>query len=145
MFWFLARLLFVKICVAVRSSPFSGLFVSDTPADANSAGAYTVANDSLQVLLRHGKWQKVEMDATGSAVACAEAGAPTLSLTSIAGGRDDLGDLNDTQVTEPGRKRWKEDNVAKEMLTRCAEDAAGRATAESKAIVSRLATRCRGT
>ena len=65
-----------------------------------------------------------------------------LSLTTIAGGsmhvEDDLGDLDDTQVTELGRKRWKEDNVAKEMLTRCAEDAAGRATAELKAITSRV-------
>ena len=51
---------------------------------------------------------------------------------------DYLGDLDDTQVADPGRKRWKEDNVAKEMLTRCAEDAAGRATAELKAIKSRL-------
>ena len=50
----------------------------------------------------------------------------------------DLGDLDDAQVTEPGRKRWKEDNVAMEMLTRCAEDADGRAAAELKAITSRL-------
>ena len=35
-------------------------------------------------------------------------------------------------------KRWKGDNVAKEMLTRCAEDAAVRATAEVKDITSRL-------
>ena len=35
-------------------------------------------------------------------------------------------------------KRWKGDNVSKEMLTRCAEDAAVRATAEVKDITSRL-------
>ena len=37
---------------------------------------------------------------------------------------DDLGDLDDTQVAGPGRRRWKEDNVAKDMLTSCPEDAA---------------------
>ena len=103
---------------------------------------YKVANDSLQVLLQHGKRQSVEMDATGSAVACAEAGASLLSLTHIVGGgmqvEDDLGNLDDTQVAERCRKRWKEDNVVKDMLTRCAEDAAGRATAELKDITSRL-------
>ena len=26
---------------------------------------------------------------------------------------DNLGDLDDTQVTEPGKKRWKVENVAK--------------------------------
>ena len=30
------------------------------------------------------------------------------------------------------RKRWKEDNVAKEMLMRCAEKAVGTATSEVK-------------
>ena len=50
----------------------------------------------------------------------------------------DFGDLDDTQVAEPGRKRWNEDNVARDMLTRCAEDSARRATAELKAITSRL-------
>ena len=51
---------------------------------------------------------------------------------------ENLDDLDDTQVTEPGRKRWKEDNVAKDMLMRCAEEAAGRATSEVKDITSRL-------
>ena len=50
----------------------------------------------------------------------------------------DLDDLDDTQFAEPCRKRWKEDNVAKEMLMRCAEDAAGRATAKVEDITSRL-------
>ena len=49
----------------------------------------------------------------------------------------DFGDLDDTQVAELGRKRWKEDNVARDLLTRCVEDAAGRETAELKAITSR--------
>ena len=101
-----------------------------TEIDKDSS--YTEANDSLQVRLQHGKRQNVEMETTSSAVAFAEA-ASLLSLTNI-----DLGDLDDTQVTEPGRKTWKEDNVAKEMRTRCPEDAAGRATAELKAITSRM-------
>ena len=83
-----------------------------------------------------------EMDATGSAVACAEVVVPLLSLTNVAGGDmqvgDDLGDLDDTQVLELGGKRYKEDSVAKDMLMRCAEDAASRATSEMKAITSRL-------
>ena len=101
-------------------------------------GACAEANDSLQVLPLHGKQQGV----SGSVMPCAEAGAPLLSLTDIAGGgmqvEDDLGDLDDTQVAEPSRKRWKEDRVAKDMLARCAEDAASRATSELKAITSRL-------
>ena len=56
---------------------------------------------------------------------------------------DDLGDLDDTQVAEPGRKRWKEDHVTKDTLTHCAEDAAGGTIAELKAISP--AARCRGT
>ena len=64
-----------------------------------------------------------------------------LSLSNIAGGdiqvEDDFGDLDDTQVAELGRKS-KEDSVAKDMLTCCAEDAASRATSELKAITSQL-------
>ena len=51
---------------------------------------------------------------------------------------EDFDDLDVTQVAELGGKGWKEGNVAKEMLMRCAEDAAGRATAEVKDITSRL-------
>ena len=75
-------------------------------------------------------------------MACVEAGRSWPSLTNVAGGgvqvEDDFGDLDDTQVAEPGRKTSNEDNVARDMLTRCAEDAAGRATAELKAITSPL-------
>ena len=39
-------------------------------------------------------------------------------------------DLDDTQVSELGGKRWKQDDVAKEMLASCAEDAASKATKE---------------
>ena len=85
----------------------------------------------LQVLLQHGKQQSVEMDAAGSIVACVETGAPIPCLSNIAGGgmqvEDDLGGLDDAQVAERCSKRRKEDIVAKEMLTRCAEDATGRA------------------
>ena len=51
---------------------------------------------------------------------------------------EDLDDLDVSQVTERGRKRWKEDNFAKETLMRCAEEASGRATTEVKDITSRL-------
>ena len=82
------------------------------------------------------------MDATGSAVACAEVVAPLLSLTNVAGGdmqaEDDLGDLGGTQVLELGRTRFTEDSVAKDMVMRCAEDAASRATSEMKAVTSQL-------
>ena len=112
------------------------LSVPDTALDAGSASACMVANDSLQVLLQQGKRQSEVMQAAGSAAAVAERGALVLCRTDLAGRgvqvEEDLDDLDDTQVTEPGRKRWKEDNVAKEMLMRCAEEAAGRATSEVK-------------
>ena len=50
----------------------------------------------------------------------------------------DLGDLDGSRVEETGRKKWKEDSVARNMLTRCAEEAAGRATAELKAITCQM-------
>ena len=75
-------------------------------------------------------------------MACAEAGALLLSLADIAGRgmqvEDDLGDIDDTQVSEPSGKRWKEGSVAKDMLMGCMEDAASRATTELKAITSQL-------
>ena len=68
--------------------------------------------------------------------------APCRVLTNVARGgvqvEDDFGDLDDTQVAEWGRKRWNEDHVARDVLTRCVEDAAGRDTAELKAVTSRL-------
>ena len=110
--------------------------------DADSASAYIVANDSLQVLLQQVKRQSEVMEAASSAAVVAETGALVPCLTDLAGGgmqyEENLDDLDDTQETEPGRKRWKEDNVAKEMLMRCAEEAAGRATSEVKDITSRL-------
>ena len=81
------------------------------------------------------------MEAAGSVSAVAETGALIPCLTDIAGGvevEEDLDDLDDTQVTERGRKRWIEDNAAKETLMRCAEEAPGRATTEVKDITSRL-------
>ena len=51
---------------------------------------------------------------------------------------DDIGDLDDTQVTELDRKRYKEDTLAKDMITRCAEVSVSRATSELKAITSQL-------
>ena len=123
-------------CAETDSDPISEttpavLSVLDTSLDADSASAYIEANDSLLVLLLHGKQHSVEMEATGSFVAGVEAGAPIPCLAEIAGGGMQVeDDLDDPQVEERVRKRWKENNVAKEMPTRCAEDAAGRATAE---------------
>ena len=110
----------VAYCAETDSDPISAvLSVPDTALDVDSASACIVANDSLQVVLQQGKRQSAEMDATGSAVACTETGAPTLSLTNIVGGgmqvEGDLGDLDDTQVADGCSKRWKEDNVAEEM------------------------------
>ena len=54
------------------------------------------------------------MEAVGSAAAITETGAPVPCLDEITGGgmqiEEDLDDLDDTQVTEPGGKRWKGDN-----------------------------------
>ena len=52
---------------------------------------------------------------------------------------DEIGDLDDTQVIEPGSKRYEEDSVAKDMLMPGVEDAACRALSERKAITSQLA------
>ena len=96
------------------------LSVPDTALDADSA--HIVANDSLQV--QHGKRQSAEMDATGSAVAYAEAGAHILSLADIAGGgmqvEGELGDQDDIHVSERCSKSWKGDNVEQEI--RCCTD-----------------------
>ena len=89
-------------------------FVGETQANHKSLDC------DKQGLGCHGKRQSVEMDATSTAVVCE--GRMQVE--------DDLGDPNDTQVAEPGRRRWKADNVAKDVFARCVEDAAGRATAE---------------
>ena len=86
--------------------------------------AYIVAIDSLQVLLQQGKRQSEVMEAVGSAAAITETGAPVPCLDEITGGgmhiEEDLDDLDDTQVTEPGGKK----------MERRQRDAAVRATAE---------------
>ena len=51
---------------------------------------------------------------------------------------DDIGDFDDTQVAELCSKRYKEGRVAKDVLMRCAEDAACKATSEMKAITKQL-------
>ena len=105
------------IWVTITSSLVSATISVASVTEIDEDSAHTEANDSLQVLLLHGKRQGVEMDASVSIVACAEAGAsPTEKKYA---GR---GDLDDTQVAEFGRKRWKEDRVAKDMLVRCADD-----------------------
>ena len=76
------------------------------------------------------------MEAASSSVEAAALAAHTPTLTDPAGGGmqvdEEPEDLENKQVTESGRKRWKENNVAKEMLTRCAEEAASTATLEMK-------------
>ena len=126
-------------CAETDSDPISEttpavLSIPSTVLDADSA--YVVANDSLQVLFQQGKRQSEVMEAAGSAAAVAETGAFLPCLADLAGGgmqvEEDLDDLDNTQVTEPGRKRWKEDNIAKEMLLRCAQEAAGRASKKAR-------------
>ena len=39
-------------------------------------------------------------------------------------------DLNETQMCEPAGKKWKQDDVAKDMLTSCADEAASKAAKE---------------
>ena len=96
----------VVYCAETDPDPISEttpvvLSVPDTAVEAGSARANIEANDSLQVLLQHGKRQSVEMGAAGSVVACVETGAPIPCLTDIAGGgEDDLGDLDDKQVAD---------------------------------------------
>ena len=71
------------------------------------------------------------MEAASSSAAAAETVA-LIPCPDLAGGGmqfdDHLDDLENTQVTEPGRKRCKEFYVAQEMLTRCAGEAVGRAS-----------------
>ena len=74
--------------------------------------------------------------AAKSSAAAAETVALIPCLADLAGGGmqvdEDFDDLESTQVAELGRKRWKEDNVAKELLLRCAEEAAGRASKKAR-------------
>ena len=97
-----------------------------TVTEIDEDSAYTEENDSLLVLLLHGKRPSVEMNASGQVGADGEAG--TANLTGVAGGgmqvEDDIGDLDDTQVSELGSKRYNEDSVAEDVRMRCAEDAA---------------------
>ena len=83
------------------------------------------------------------MEAADSAAAFMETGAPVPCRNEITGGEVcRLRMISTTSTVHKSlslaEKRWKGDNVAKEMLTRCAEDAAVRATAEVKDITSRL-------
>ena len=77
--------------------------------EMDEGSACTEANDSLQVLPLHGKREGAEMDASSSVMACAEAGAPLLSLTDIAGRgmqvEDDLGNLMIRKFLSPAGKR----------------------------------------
>ena len=88
------------------------------------------------------------MKALGPVGAGGDAG--TANLTGVAGGgmqvEDGIGDLDETQVQEPGSKRHKESSVAKDMLMRCAEDAACQATLGCRGTrpTHGGARRCRG-
>ena len=165
-FWFLARLLFVEnLCV--RSSNFRGdtllsvtLFcvpildtitpfdpVSDsTPAavviEIDEDSAFTEAHDSLRVLLSYGKRQSVEMNASGPVREEGEAGNAVPSTTGTAEGgmqvEDDIGDIDDALVVEPGSERLKVSHVATDLLVLCAQDAACKATCDMKACTSQL-------
>ena len=91
----------MAISVTITSSnPVSDTTPVAPVTEIDEDSAYTEANDSLRVLLLHGKRQSIEMIASGPVVACVEAGAPLPSLTDVAGGsmqvEDDIGDLDDT-------------------------------------------------
>ena len=92
--------------------------------------AFTEAHDSLRVLLSHGKRQSLEMNASDSAREEGAAGATVSSLAVTAGGgmqvEDDIGDLDETQLQEPGSKRHKEGNAAKDLLDQLRQDAVAR-------------------
>ena len=70
-----------SLCVQTRgprmtsSDPVSAAIPVVLVDEIDEDSAYTEANDSLQVLLLHGKRQGTEMDASGSVMACAEAAA----------------------------------------------------------------------
>ena len=93
-----SKVLWVAIQIRITSSdPVSHTTPVAPVTEIDEDSAYTDANDSLRVLLLHGKRQSVETNASGSVMACAEAEAPLLSLTDVAGGgmqvEDYLGDL----------------------------------------------------
>ena len=99
-------------------SPLSRLLHSRFPvSEIDEDSVDTEEDDSLRVLLLHGKRQSVEMNASGSIEPCAEAVATLLSLTDVAGGgmqvEDDIGDLDDTQVAGLAQKDTKKTMVQK--------------------------------
>ena len=84
-------------------------------------GAFTEAQDNLRVLLSRGKRHSVEMNASGSV----GEEDPRCAGTDVTGMRmeDDIGDIDETQAQEPGSKRHKEGNVAKDLLDQLRHDA----------------------
>ena len=106
-----------------------------TEIDEDSA--FTEAHDSLRVLLSQGKRHSIEMNVSGSA---REEGEPRLAGIAVGGMQveDDIGDLDKTQAQEPDSTRLREGDAATDLLQRCAQDAANKATCEMKAYTSKL-------
>ena len=103
--------------------------------------ASTEARDCLRVLLSHGTRQSIEMNASDPVREGGAAGTTVLSLAVTAGGgmqvEDDTGDLDETQVQEPGSKRLKEGNAVKDLLDQLRHDALVR----DQRLAERLAER----
>ena len=108
---------------AERDSDPVVLSVPDTALDADSASANIVANVSLQVLLQQGKRQSIVIEAAGSA-AVAETGTLIPYPTDLAEGgtqvEGDLDDLDNTHVTEPGRKKDGKKTTSQRKCSRAA-------------------------
>ena len=91
-----------------------------TEIDEDSA--FTEAPDNLRVLLSQGKRRSVDMNASSSV---GDEGDPRCAGTDVNGMRmaDDIGDLDETQAQQPGSKRHKEGNAARDMLDQLRHDA----------------------
>ena len=105
--------------------------VSGGPVDCPSDGDRTVAEESIAILRkRHG---------TEMADAVVASCSPARSEPNESAMHVEV-DFDETQVFELGGKRWKQDDVAKEMLTSFAEDAASKAAGDQsyKRLVEHL-------
>ena len=101
--------------------------VSDsTPAavvtEIDEDSAFSEARDNLRALLSQGKRHSVEINASSSVgeewhPRCAGANAAVMCM------EDEIGDMAETQAQEPGSKRHKEGDVAKDLLDQLRHDA----------------------
>ena len=142
------------VCVPNYTTITSFDPVSDsTPAavvtEIDEESAFIEAHDSLRVLLSQGKRQRIEMNASGIGREDGAVGSTVPWLAITAGGgmqvKDDIGDLDETQVQEFGSKRHKEGNAAEDLLkaltSRMIQDAVVRMAERDAAAAATLAER----